>query len=146
MSYTNYVYGLRDPRDGKIKYVGQTRNPEARYSGHVAIPTGRGLNAKEQWIKELRDVGAKPELVILERPAIGEATNRAERKWIREAQADSPVFNVQAIGGFVPPRPRSPRKPSVHLMKPLFPARRTRHVVAPPIHPESRTIIESYLG
>ena len=71
---TNYIYGLRDPRDGKIKYVGQTRNPRARYAGHVGVPAGRGLNAKEQWIKDLRDLGTRPELVILECPDVGVET------------------------------------------------------------------------
>lgn len=150
MSHTNYIYGLRDPRDGKIKYVGQTRNLEARYSGHMAVPMDRGLSAKEQWIKDLRDVGTKPELVILERPAVGKATGRAEARWIRDAQADGPVFNIQAVGGFVPPRPaRALREITSYTVtrrpKTASPEYPRRHV-SPPMHPESQAAIEAYLG
>ena len=122
----NYIYGLRDPRDGKIKYVGQTRNPRARYAGHVGIPAGRGLNAKEQWIKDLRDLGTRPELVILECPDVGVETSRAERKWICKIQSYGPLFNVK------PNKAHEPKTP--------------RRFTAPPMLPESQAAISAYLA
>ena len=31
----NYIYALIDPLDRKIRYIGNTRNPEARYKQHL---------------------------------------------------------------------------------------------------------------
>jgi hypothetical protein len=150
---TNYIYGLRDPRDGKIKYVGHTRNPRARYAGHVGLPAGRGLNAKEQWVKDLRDRGMRPELVILECPDIGAATNKAERKWICAAQADGPLFNVKAVLDYVADGPSEEIK-AVALRVPvkIFKPNKThgpkvpRRFKAPPMLPESKAAISAYLA
>jgi len=151
---TNYIYGLRDPRDGKIKYVGQTRNPRARYAGHVGVPAGRGLNAKEQWIKDLRDLGTRPELVILECPDVGVETDKAERRWIHKAKSDGPLFNIKAVFDYLADDPGAPtrsvelRGEPVKLFKPnkAHGPKPPRRFVAPPMLPESKAAISAYLA
>lgn len=75
-----YIYGLKDPRNNEIRYVGKSINPTLRYSEH--IHEKKTNKEKMEWLKDLSDNGAKPELVILE--TIGEDVDWQEREkyWI----------------------------------------------------------------
>lgn len=69
------VYGLSGP-DGKIRYVGQTRQPLAvRLSEHIRRPRGR----LACWLKSLTAQGEEPRIFIIERCAV---RNEAERRLI----------------------------------------------------------------
>lgn len=58
---TAYIYGLVDPTDNIVKYVGSTINPLARWSEHCnEIP----YNTKGDWIKKLRKKGKRPYMVL----------------------------------------------------------------------------------
>jgi hypothetical protein len=92
------VYGLVDPDEpGRIRYVGQTFQPYARYCAHVgrrtpASPCGR-------WIRNLYlNHDRVPSMVLLEEvPSILELRER-EREWIKQlvaaGQADLNRNNV----------------------------------------------------
>lgn len=57
------VYGLIDPRDGYLRYIGcATSDVENRYRQHCF---SGGVSPVTQWNTELRDLGLKPTLVIL---------------------------------------------------------------------------------
>ena len=56
-----FVYGLRDPRDGAIYYVGHSHQPLARVGQHSSQRT----SAAYPRAQELRSLGMVPELVIL---------------------------------------------------------------------------------
>lgn len=56
----HYLYLLRDPRDGVIRYIGISYHPARRIYQHA----GR-LSSCRQWIAELRNDGLRP---ILETP------------------------------------------------------------------------------
>ena len=58
-----HIYGLIDPRDHQVKYVGQSRDPERRLLGHLAT-AARGSKAVHVWLRSLRP--ALPVLVVLE--------------------------------------------------------------------------------
>lgn len=58
-----FIYALTDPA-GNIRYVGQSVNPQIRYEQHIADSAD---TPKTKWIRELSRMGAKPELVILEK-------------------------------------------------------------------------------
>lgn len=73
-----HLYGLIDPRDNRIKYVGQTVNLDRRYKEHCAI---HGSTAKDVWISELAGLDLKPILVHLETVSGAEANHR-EAWWI----------------------------------------------------------------
>ena len=92
---TVYVYGLKDPRDGLIKYVGQTVNILARMSSHLT--EGRRnhepITAKAKWLAELQDLGQYPEVAVLE--TCSETNCRqAEEHWIAEARKCGETFNT----------------------------------------------------
>lgn len=80
-----YVYGLMDPRDGKIKYVGQSMGPDERLSQHIYKARKsriRRRSALHRWIRKLLKENALPQVVILE--AVRNPGSLAERKWIGE--------------------------------------------------------------
>ncbi len=60
MEYT--IYGLKDPQSNLIRYVGISKNIDARYKSHLYTKDNTGKN---EWIKELKKVSLRPELVIL---------------------------------------------------------------------------------
>lgn len=81
MNKTGSIYALRDPRSGAIRYVGQTRCPlNKRLSEHIHCPTNR--RARE-WMRELRDQGLRPEIVLLETVDCADLSSR-EKFWIKE--------------------------------------------------------------
>jgi predicted GIY-YIG superfamily endonuclease len=56
------IYGLKDPLDNKIKYVGVSKNVDSRYKQHFYLDE----TEKSKWIQELKKQDLRPELVILE--------------------------------------------------------------------------------
>src|SRR5436853_5539343 len=57
------IYGLIDPRDHEVKYVGQSGNPELRLQLHIS-EAKRGTKPVHEWIRGVRPL--VPILVILE--------------------------------------------------------------------------------
>lgn len=77
-----YIYGLVDPRDQLIHYVGATRNLTARLSRHLSKEDK--ASQKWAWIKELRGRGLLPHLIVLEVVEGPETENwsKVESFWI----------------------------------------------------------------
>lgn len=76
------IYALVDPRDGKVRYVGASEEPEKRYKQHIVrsgaitrIDRSRGPEEFQRWrdegiafglwIQELDHLGLKPDLRLL---------------------------------------------------------------------------------
>lgn len=74
-----YIYGLQDPRDKKIYYIGKSNNPSARLKRHLDDMGVNGL--KEDWLAGLRSCGLVPDIVILEETTMQDWQAR-ERDWI----------------------------------------------------------------
>src|SRR3972149_8355883 len=108
---TSGVYELIDPRDGRVRYVGFSRNVEARFIKHLWSGIARGAPVRV-WLGELRRnkilplcrivVSEKPEHVLLaaERELIlsyflvGEADLNVRRTW--QVGADGGVLESRA--------------------------------------------------
>ena len=60
-----YVYGLKDPETGEIRYVGKSPNPKNRYKEHVAEARTASRTEKQRWIAGLLARSLHPSLVIL---------------------------------------------------------------------------------
>lgn len=56
------IYGLKDPIDNIIKYVGVSKNIESRYKQHLYSKIGK----KSEWITELNRLDLRPEIIILD--------------------------------------------------------------------------------
>lgn len=73
-----YIYGLIDPRDNRLRYIGKSNNPRVRYSDHTTQPED---NHKGRWIKLLLRQGLKPTLIILDEVPFDD-WQRYEYDWI----------------------------------------------------------------
>jgi hypothetical protein len=75
---TTFIYGLCDPRNGELRYVGKTRNPRRRLSRHT---TELKNDYRSNWIRSLLSDGFKPEMFIIE-DVSDDKWDEAERFWI----------------------------------------------------------------
>jgi hypothetical protein len=74
-----YIYGLVDPRTGRLRYVGQTtRSLDRRLSEHVADRNLKSKTRKNSWIKALKHLGLIPNIVAMEYVPVHEL-DQAER-------------------------------------------------------------------
>lgn len=62
MERRSYIYGLFDPAEQVIRYVGQSIRPSFRLPGHLKMG-GRNL---EEWVNELGQADRYPCMIILE--------------------------------------------------------------------------------
>lgn len=62
---TYYIYALVDPRTKEIRYVGKTINPSQRLIKHTTPWYYNDGTHKGRWIKQLIQLGLKPEMTIL---------------------------------------------------------------------------------
>ena len=85
-----YIYGLIDPEELILRYVGQTVNPMARLSQHLGDNNWIGSD-KHDWINSLLEKGIRPFIIIFERVKIEDAP-RIETEYI-EKYKDT-IFNT----------------------------------------------------
>jgi len=76
-----WIYVLGDPRDGEIRYIGQTSNLRRRLIEHLKMQNSFEMN---KWICSLIKDGLKPIIFGIERVSSGRKSNSAERRWVRE--------------------------------------------------------------
>lgn len=95
------IYGLLDTRDGTIRYVGVTKNPQYRLSEHLRMPVKEGAQ-KNAWIKGLLEAGLTPAFVFLDSVKEEVAAER-EYFWVEHFQSLSPLYNYKLKKSY--PRP-----------------------------------------
>lgn len=91
-----FLYGLRDPLQKRIRYIGITTNPYGRLKHHLAPAHLKGELYKNRWILKLKRNNQKPEMVILATFEDKEACARAEIECI--AQSSSWLTNTTGGG------------------------------------------------
>jgi predicted GIY-YIG superfamily endonuclease len=84
MTFSMYIYALRDKKTGMVGYVGASREPQRRYTAHMYDKTSE----RADWIASLDE---PPELVVLEEvEAYDDRINTLwpdrEQYWIRHFQ------------------------------------------------------------
>lgn len=60
-----WIYGLKDPQTGEIRYVGKALTPEIRRLSHIRNAKKWDKSHKGNWIKSLLKKGMAPSLVLL---------------------------------------------------------------------------------
>lgn len=85
------IYGLCDPRNGMILYVGVTDNPQYRYKEHLRMPKKESMG-KNCWVKELLSLNLKPIFVFLD-TAHQDIAKEREYFWINHFGKLGPLFN-----------------------------------------------------
>lgn len=76
------IYGLFDPRDGQLKYIGKTKGTlHGRLSGHInEVARGRTYLPRQKWLEGLLASNLKPEIELLEEVTVD--WQSAEQFWI----------------------------------------------------------------
>lgn len=88
----SYIYGLKDPRDGAIHYVGKSNRPNYRLQQHMKDKASNP--GKASWLGELEAGGLVPTVVILEETDEGDWPE-AERRWIAKGRSEGwPLTNI----------------------------------------------------
>lgn len=90
-----HIYGLKDPRDGTIRYVGKTATPLAvRLRSHIDVARRHPENPRVVlgWIRELLAWNLKPVMVLLEDVPF-ERWRQAEREWGERLNAKTRLAN-----------------------------------------------------
>jgi len=84
---STFIYGLFDPRDYRLRYIGKADNPEFRLLAHVRESMDMvGRNPiKETWISGLLTEGLMPSVEILEEVPVSQ-WQQVEQAWIKEAR------------------------------------------------------------
>lgn len=111
------IYGLSDPRDGRVRYIGKARDSRRRLSTHVRDSRRRNTPVY-RWIRKLLRQGVRPSLVIIEVVRESEWQN-AERRHIAEHRKKSRLLNV-ANGGDEPHCPQSVLKANAERLKEYY--------------------------
>lgn len=96
-----HIYGLKDPRDGRVRYVGRSQNPKGRIASHRSRS---GAPAVREFLRQLASEGLKPELVILHTVKPGEDADPWEEKFILELNAAGQLLNKHTRAAGISPR------------------------------------------
>jgi hypothetical protein len=83
----NIIYGLTDPRDGALRYVGQSCKGMKRPQVHKLENALRWNTHKINWIKQLKSLGLEYGIVFIEEVASPDDLNAREIWWIAFARA-----------------------------------------------------------
>jgi hypothetical protein len=87
---THYIYGLKDPITGEIKYVGKTGDPAKRLKEHLR---DGGNIQKFFWIKELEKQNLQPSMEIIDVCDLNDVDAK-EEKYVEEYLKKNELFNV----------------------------------------------------
>ena len=77
------IYGLVDPRDRCLRYIGKThKRRELRLQEHIEAARTGGASHVYRWIRGLLDTGHLPDIFVLERVPGTDSWEEAERRQI----------------------------------------------------------------
>lgn len=98
---TVYIYGLYDPRNNALRYIGKTLNLRMRFDLHLSETRCGRESHKNRWLAQLGTLELQPIMRVLE---IIENSNDAdwqerERWWIEAArECGDPITNLDSGG------------------------------------------------
>ncbi|MFE7754307.1 hypothetical protein [Streptomyces sp. NPDC057429] len=88
---TGIIYTLTDPRDDRIRYVGQTtKTTTERLAGHLAYPTNPAMRV---WIHALALQGLTPRITAIATPPVDRLSAEEEKQIAAHHQAGHRIFN-----------------------------------------------------
>jgi hypothetical protein len=95
-----FIYGLADPRDHAVRYIGKTQRAlRERLHEHEFKPSNRAVG---EWLKEMRSQKVRAEIVVLE---VCKAFRWQEREihWIAKLRKEHGLLNIAKGGRFYGP-------------------------------------------
>lgn len=95
-----YIYGLKCPLLGVIRYVGKSEKPQVRFIRHIRSAVRGDYNHRTaRWLRKLHRLGMRPELVILHSVRPHERWQDVERQFIRTASQRGWNLTNSTAGG-----------------------------------------------
>lgn len=96
MNDTTFIYGLFDPRDCRLRYIGKSNNPQKRLKQHIKEANDKKKRNRyvANWIRQLLSENLEPSIEILEEVSI-DSWEEAESAWI----ADCKKFGLKITNG-----------------------------------------------
>lgn len=107
------IYGLVDPRDGSVRYIGQSIHGQKRAARHWrdAVNGVERNKHKASWILGLAADGLKYEVVVLQHVSVRTELDSAERYWIMHGRSCGwRLTNLCDGGGTKDPSPETRAK------------------------------------
>ncbi len=92
MGETVFIYGLVDPRDEEVRYVGKACDLVERLDVHLK-DARRQNTPKNAWILKLRKLNAYPSIIVLEEVA-KECWAEREKWWITYYRQNGRILNI----------------------------------------------------
>lgn len=76
------IYGLIDPRNNELKYVGKTvKSLSVRLSAHISESKRDGKSKRDRWVNKLSSLKLRPEIFVIE-TVESDSWKDAEKFWI----------------------------------------------------------------
>lgn len=91
-----FIYALVDPRDVEIRYIGQTIRPKERLQNHCKE---KSKCHRSHWIQQLRSLGLKPQMHIMEELEESDPWKDREIWWIAYGRAEGWNLTNNTDGG-----------------------------------------------
>ncbi len=98
MSKKVYIYGLYDPRNWELRYIGKAKNPTQRLWFHLKDAKGGQKTYKANWIRQLLSEGLEPVISVLTETTESN-WQKDERFWIAQSLADGMNLTNLTKGG-----------------------------------------------
>jgi hypothetical protein len=77
------IYGLGDPQDGRLRYIGKSTSGLRRPKRHFeAYHLQKSETHKTHWIRKLQREGLQPFIVVIQELDVPEGLPELERGWI----------------------------------------------------------------
>lgn len=112
------IYGLTDPRTGEVRYIGQSSRGDRRPREQMRPSSLACDSYKNRWLRQLKSLGLRYRIEILEDCSSRDILDTAEQRWIAIARRDGwPITNCTDGGGGLPsPTEETRRKMSARQM------------------------------
>ncbi len=85
MNETTFIYGLFDPRNCQLRYIGKANNLPKRLKQHIHFARHGAKSYKNTWIRSLLFEGLEPSIEALEEVSI-DKWEGIEKEWLAECK------------------------------------------------------------
>lgn len=94
-----FIYGLVDPRNNELRYVGKSLTGWCRPRSHTQPSLMKVRTHKNNWLRQLVDQGQRPIIVVLETHDSSDSLNEAEQFYIAYFKTLGASLTNATLGG-----------------------------------------------